>query len=234
MRLILIAARKDLLRFLRDPIALILWFAVPFVVGGLLMLVLGGPSGPAPRARLWVADEDDSFVSRLLLNALNQDRLAKLIEVERIDRETGRARLDDGDGTGLLIIPDGFGDALLLDRNTQLTFLANPAQRILPGIIQELLEILAEGVFYLHRVFGSELGEIFLGPQEKGASLFSDPDMVRISLSINAAMRRLEQYLFPPVIDLQIEIEAAEPRNGVPIRVLFVPGLIMMGLLFAA
>ena len=38
------AAEKDLRRYVRDPLALLLWLGIPLIVGGLVSVVIGGSS----------------------------------------------------------------------------------------------------------------------------------------------------------------------------------------------
>jgi ABC-type multidrug transport system permease subunit len=110
----------------------------------------------------------------------------------------------------------------------------NPEQSILPGIIEETLEILVDGTFYVHRILGEELQMIAAGPAG-GATTLPDADVVQISTAVNQVVQRLETYLFPPVIDLQTSVdEAEESEDQLSIAVLFLPGILMMSLLFIA
>ncbi len=225
-----IVARKDVLRHLKDPMALIFWVAIPLVVGVLMIQAVGGKQGPAPQVHLLVADEDDSMGSRFLLSALGQSRAAEFIRTEKVDRSTGRRHLEDGGGSALLVIPKGFAEAVLREQPTRLTLLTNPAQRILPGIAEQLLRSLAEGVFYLHRLIGPQLREIVQGPP-------SDGDIARVSITINQTIRSLGQYLFPPAIQLESTIvsqSASNRRTSIPFAAVFFPGIVLMALLFAA
>ena len=104
------------------------------MMGSSLNLVFGN-SGQTSTAHLLVANQDDSVVSTFLVGALGQGGMAEFLSVEDVDLETGRERIGDGDGTALLIVPQGFGTALLNDEPTELTLITTPAQRILPAII---------------------------------------------------------------------------------------------------
>ena len=120
-------AQKDLQRALRDPVGLLLWMGIPLVIGSLITLATGGTDGPAPQAHVLV-----------------------------VELEEGRRRIDDGDGSTLLVIPEGFGETVLAEEPTTLRLTTNPAQTILPGIVEETLSILTDATFYLHRVLGDE------------------------------------------------------------------------------
>ena len=228
-------AEKDLLRAFRDPMALLLWIAIPLFIGMGITLAVGGTSGPAPQAHVLVVDEDDSFLSSLLLNALTQAGGSdSLIQVEQIELEEGRNRINGGEGSALLVIPEGFGQAVIDEEPTTLRLTTNPAQTILPGIVEEMLSILTDATFYLHRVLGDEIDEIVAGPPD-GGSVFEDSEISRISVAINQAMGRVETYLFPPVLELETSVdEEADSGTDINVAVLFLPGIMLMSLMFMA
>jgi ABC-type multidrug transport system permease subunit len=221
------SARKDLRRQLQDPAALVLALAIPLVVGGLLVLAFGGRGGPAPRARLLVADEDASFVSGLLLQALGR---TEVIDVEHLAQAEARARLDEGRASALLVVPKGFGDAVLDDRPVALQLVTNPAQRILPGIVESALRMVTDAVFYGHRLLGEPWRELRADmPQGDGPS---DSSVARASMAVNQVMRRASPYLFPPAIAVETAappVPAGPPRSA---GAIFFPGMLFMALLF--
>ena len=204
-RFIWSSAQKDLVHRARDPLSVLLWMAIPTVIGGLLSLVVGGGGG-APRAHVLLVDQDDTLLSGLLAGAFER---AGVFELEQVELEEGRARIDAGDGSGLLILPEGFGAALLAEEPTTLRLVTNPAQRILPGMIEELLSILVEGSFYVHRVLGDDLQSMIDGP-EGDATLFGNPFVAELSVRINERMQRAERFLFPPLVTLEVVEPAPE------------------------
>ena len=234
MRQIINAARKDLRRVLKDPMALALWMAIPLIIGGLITLATGGNEGPALRAELLIVDNDSSFVSNLLLNGLSQaGGDESLIQTRAVSLEQGRELINAGEASAMLIIPENFGQAVIDDTPTALDLVTNPAQSILPGIVEETLSIMTDGTFYLHRVLGDELRELAEGPIGGGGA-FEDDAIARISVQINQAISRLEQYLFPPALELETSLDAQEEGPGINIGVLFLPGIMLMSLLFIA
>lgn len=238
--------RKDLLRRLRDPVGLVLWIGIPILVGAILTLLSGGREGPKPQAFVLVADEDDSFVSGLLVGALSQDRVGGVMRAEAVARAEGQQRLEEGDATALLVIPQGFGDAVLRETPATLTVRTNPAQRILPGIVEESLRALSEGVFYAHRVLGDELRRI-AEPPAGDTPAARDLAVADLSVRINQAIERMQGTLFPPVIAFETGPDPAEAARAAadsaaaareaaedraPVALLFVPGLLFMSFLF--
>jgi len=236
MREILMAAGKDLRRYMRDPIAAMMWLGIPLAIGSIMILATGGGSGPKPQALLLVADEDDSFLSRFVIGAINQGRAGDMIRVERVLQDGGRERIGRGEGTALLLIPKGFSGAVVKEEPTRLLLVINPEQRILPNIVAELLRIVTDAAFYLHRILGPELGAIATVPPG-GPKTPSDFEVAQRAVSINQIIRKLEKSAFPPVIELQTTVVlpgSGDAAPQYPMALLFLPGILAMGLLIAA
>lgn len=233
MRFIWNAAEKDLRRHLRDPFALLLWLAIPLLFGGLMTLVMSGSGGPPPVAHLLVADEDGGNLSALLVRAFGQGGAGQFLLVEDVKQDEGRARIADGKASALLVIPEGFVNAVLQERATILLLVTNPSQTILPQMVEEGLEMLVDGVFYLHRVAGPEIRELVSGPPQ-GRRNFSNQDIARLSVSINQIVERLEKHLFPPVITLDTSLDKPSPALQIKPVGLFLPSILFMALLFMA
>lgn len=232
--MILAAARKDLVRRWRDPWALAMWIGIPLVIGGLIVLAMGGRGGPAPRAHVFVVDRDDSFLSRLLVSALSSER-AKVIEAETLEESVARERMDAGEASALLVIPEGFGEAVLEERASTLELVTNPAQRILPAIPRSALEILCEGTFYLQRVVGDELKSI--------AAEFTDDDdaltdlrIAEASVRMRHGIERVAPLLFPPAITVETVIppETGPAHGERSLASLYFPSMLLMALMFIA
>jgi hypothetical protein len=229
VRFLFSTALKDLRRRRRDPVALIAWVATP-VVMILLMHLVFGPRGGSAHGLLLVADEDGSIASGMLAGMFTQGRLAEMISVEKVGRESGRARLRKGDGSALLTIPKGFGLAVLRGEPARLHLLTNPAQSILPGIIEEALSIAVDGAFYLQSVAGERLRAMSAGPP-RGSPTFPDLAVAMVSVTINRLVRRIQTYLNPPLIRLDTAVE--EPTGPtLTFSGAFFPALLFLALLF--
>jgi len=233
MRAVWNAAEKDLRRHLRDPISLVLWLGIPLMIGGLLTLVVGGPGAAPPIVLVLVADEDGGILSGLLRRAFAPGGEGQFLVVEEVSRETGRDRIGQGEATALLVIPEGFGMAVLREEPATLLLVTNPAQRILPRIVEEGLEIVVDGSFYIHRVIGPELQEIVAGPPQ-GQPAFSNDDIARIGAAFNGLVPRLQKYLFPPVFELEAAVDRQEDRPTVNMASAMLPSILFMSLLFLA
>ena len=223
-------AQKELRIRLRDRWAVILWIVIPLTIGGMVTSLSGGGQ-PQPTVQLLVVDEDNSFISGLLINALGQAGDSQIIQAQSVSREEGESRIEAGDGSALLILPPGFGDAVLNEKPSTLELITNPAQQILPAIAEEFLSVLTDGMFYLHRVFGDELKLIndqINNAPEGSSQLFSDALIAQISVSFNNAAESLVSYLDPMALELK-EIQEEEEGTGISYALLFFPGTIFMG-----
>ena len=230
MRFVWNTAVKDWQRHRRDPVGLLMWIGIPLIIGGLLTAISGGPDGPAPKAHVFVIDNDGSVVSALLKGALNQAGDNSPITSEEVDAETGKRRMDNGEASAMLIIPKGFGKAVLLEEPATLELLTNPSQQILPGIVEESMSILVDATFYMHRLIGEDLKGFATGaPDNEAIGAFS--------IKINELVQRCQTYVTPAVIQLEkVEEEIAEgdDDDGISIGLLFLPGVLFMSLLFMA
>ncbi len=229
MRFIVATTLKDLRRRLADPAALVFWLGIPLVVGSMIALIQG--DGGAPKAHLMVADLDETFVSGLVAGAGGQEGAAQFMEIEQVELDEGHDRIDAGDGSALLILPEGFGDAVLKEEPAELTLITNPAQRILPRIVEEGADMFVEATFYIQRLFGEQLRVIADGPAA-GEDFFADATIASVAGQINQRFAGLDGILIPPV--LEVEIRAEDEDGGFNFGTLFLPGILFMALLFVA
>lgn len=200
------------------------------------MMLMGG-SGVAPTAQLLLADEDQSLVSSLVVNFFSQEQVSQFIQLEAVEREEGKARIADGDGSALLIIPEGFADAVINETKTELLLLTNPSQQILPAMIEETTSLLVDGAFYIQRVFGDELQVIttFLAPDGGEGVSPQDAEISDLAVGINQKMARLLQYIFPPLLEVQVTTaEGDVDPQSTDFALLFFPGILLMALVWTA
>ncbi len=143
MRFVLISALKDLRRFRREPVALLTWLAIPTFVSIILTLVFG-PGGAQPHGTLLIADQDHAIGATMLSNAFGQGSLGKMLTVDRVTEDEGRRRMDRGEASALIVIPSGFSASFVTGQLVIVDLIRNPAQRVLPDIIEDSLGIMLE------------------------------------------------------------------------------------------
>jgi ABC-type transport system involved in cytochrome c biogenesis permease component len=220
---------KDLRRWMQDKTALLIWLGIPFLIGGLITTMIDGGGG-TPTGVLLIVDQDDSLLSGVVVGAYSQDQLGDLLIVEQVSAEEGEARINDGDGSGLLTIPEGFQDAFLNETPVTLTLKTNPAQTILPGIIEDVTEILLDAGFYAQRLLGPEIEKI---QDSSLTEMPGDAFVASVSVDIQHKIDAIAPKLSPLLFDIEIiEPPPQEPRPD--FALLFLPGIILMALLFAS
>jgi ABC-2 type transport system permease protein len=228
MKLILLCARKDLRRLLRDPIGLASWIGIPLLIG-LVMVALFGRGEPKPQGLLLIADQDDTFVSSFLARAYTQGKLGEMITVSNVPLAEGRKRIGAGDGSALLIIPKGFTDALLRNEPIKLELVTNPSQAILPNMLQEVTEVLIDGAWYLHQFVGDDLRR-FSDMKE------APPDALigEFSIKIRRLIDSVSRFVDPPAIEVASEVIEQNPGGQVSVAQLMFPSIIYLSALFLA
>ena len=230
MSFLLASFRKDLSRWRQDGMAVVLWLGIPLTIGGLMTAMADSGGGSSPTAVLLIHDQDESLLSGAIAAAYSQGQLGQLIAVEQVSLEQGTERINAGEASGFLIIPDGFTAAFLNEDPVTLTLKTNPSQTVLPGIIRDVTEILLDLGFYAQALFGPEIDRI------QNADSETVPDDVlaaELAVQFQSKIGTVSPQLFPPAFDVQI----VEPPPSAPrpdIGLLFLPGIVLMALLFSA
>lgn len=227
MRLAWVCAVKDLRRLRRDPAQVLVWIGIPAFVAAMMMFVFSGGE-VTPKGLLLVADEDASLVSSMLSGAFSQGALGDMITVEKVTLAEGRRRIGRGQGSALLHIPKGFGDAALAGTPTQLRLVTNPSQNILPEIITETVSVLAEGAFYAQVVAGDQLRAIGRGRAP------SDLQVANVAVGINRVVNSVSGYLDPRRIDFVTEVKETSGVDSSRLPAAFLRGMLLMAVFFLA
>ncbi len=228
MRFLLVSAVKDLKRRLADRAGLALWLGVPLSIGVFMGLAFGRQA-PAPKARVLLADEDNSVLGRLAAGASTGEG-ANYFDVQRVSAEEGRRQMDAGQASALLILPKGLTQAVLNDTPATVKLVTNPAQAILPDVVRSGVETLVEGIFYLQRIFGPALTQ-FSSSRPSGQGAFADASVARLAITANRRMRDLESVLFPPLLSLETVSDRPQGQS-VGLATFVLPGFLFMSLLF--
>ena len=203
-----------------------MWIGIPLVLSGMLSLIANtGGNGP-PRAHVLVVDQDNTAISRLLPTAAQQGNSP--IEIEPVMLDEGRRRIDAGEATALLIVPRGFQDAVLGTGSAKLQLVTNPAQTLLPNLVQQMLDTIVEAAFYAQRLFDEPIKRIARSTQGPP----SDADVAAVAVDISRRLSGLQGVLLPPVISMSVKTVSAGPRLN--FGQVFLPGMLFMSFLFIA
>jgi ABC-type Na+ efflux pump permease subunit len=197
------------------------------------MKVIFGGGGATPTAKMLVADHDRSVVGYLLMGAFRQGELADLVEIENVSESEGRQRMEEGKASGLLIIPEGLTGDVLNGESTHLQLITNPSQRILPGILEETLGTLVDGLNGIQSILENSASPLLDQIRNQQGSP-SDAQVAEVSVTVNRLIQRAEPYLLPPAIEVEMVIE--EERNGSSrgFGEIFFPSMFFLAIVFAA
>ena len=238
---VIATARKDLRRRLSDPAALLIWLALPLAIGGLLVLINSGDGG-TPRGRLLVVDEDRSFASALIAGIPTQGDLAELFDVVPVERDEGQRLIDAGEATALLILPAGLQGGFVGNGNAEIRLVTNPSHRILPSVIEEVLEIAVDAARYTERLSGDAALRFadFRLDDSSASSTGPDIRLAELVRRVDLRLRELgKKLLAPPVLSVEFTPAPDAGASGGEPAVLdagkvFLPGMIFLSVLFIA
>jgi ABC-type multidrug transport system permease subunit len=231
MRFLMASVRKEVRRLLRDPLAFALWVGIPFTIMILIHLAFGGADsgGIKPQGTLFIADHDNTLLSGSLKSAFGQGPVGEMFQTVTTSEAEGRRRMARGEGSALVIVPQGFQAELLRNRPVKLLLITNPAQQILPAVAAETLDMLSDGVRAIHLVAGDQLR-----PYLDSNAPPSDAQVASTSLAFYRIVKSLDRYLKPLLLEVEFAPEEKTPVQPFNLMSYLFPGLFFMAVLFLA
>ena len=227
--------RRDLVRYLRNPMRTAMLFAVPLMLSGIFALVFGGSGVDQISIKVLLFDEDESLLSKLLEGAGGSSEVDERLEVIPVGEE-GYEMMERGEASALIHLPKDFSSDYLAGRSTQIDVVKNPSERFLPKVVDEGVGIAAVALSAGSRVFRSELEQI--GSFVDSEDFPSDLAVASVSTGFNRKLKNVERFLMPPVVELEIVTvsDATEKTDAPELNILayFLPGFSVMGILFLA
>ncbi|HHL32529.1 MAG TPA: ABC transporter permease [Oceanospirillales bacterium] len=224
-------ARYSIKKLFSEKWYLLMFLAIPLMMGGLFSLI-SGPSGqPKPVGTLLITDNDDSTLSQLLVNGFKQGPMAEMFISKNVTSVQGEEIMTKGGASVWLQIEAGFAQNYLDEKPTRVKLVKNPSQNILPEIAETAVDLMADGGHYLQVLFAKELkqfNDLFNGEE------ISDIEMTAMSLQIKHTMENLEQQLFPPQIKAIKHEEKEQQKTSKSFMLLMFPGILFMSLLFSS
>jgi ABC-2 type transport system permease protein len=145
MRTAAIIAAHHLKRIVRSPGLILLLMAIPLTLAGIEYAAFApaAASGKLPPIKVLVLDEDRTFASSAVPRLIGSGPLADYIELDNTtDVPSARRSLQRGLASALIVVPQGFQQALFDRRTAEIRFVPNPAQTISPEIVRSMLEML--------------------------------------------------------------------------------------------
>ncbi|MCB1033272.1 MAG: ABC transporter permease [Acidobacteria bacterium] len=227
--------KKDLLRHLRAPLGPGLLLAFPVVFAGLLALSFGGGEPKVPKVELLIEDQDGGLVAGLIRSAFTSEQAAEYFTVVVVE-SGGLERMEKGEASALLRIPEGFSRHLLEQEPATLELVKNPSQSILPEIAEQVSLVLTEVLDAGAHVLDGPLSLLQPYLDDDGETV-PDLAVAGIAVEVNQLVQRADKYLFPLVIELKTEErqdpEVAEPiadSQGASVFLFILPGVAVFSL----
>jgi len=237
MRRLFLILGNDIRRHLKAPLVVVIFIAIPLVMTGLIGAVFGprAEGTQLPPIPVLLVDNDKGFVAKLMLGAFDVDEMKKMFQVTVTDEAEGHKRMEAGEASAMVIIPEGFTFDLLETKPVTLTVVKNPAEQFLPDVVEESVNTLAVMLSAVVQAFPDEARGIraMLGSPLEGFSWEAlAPELGKAQKKMIAA----EKYLNPLLIRLnEEETKAAGATTRFTQADLFsaiLPGMAIMFLLF--
>ncbi len=214
MRAALNCAAKDLARRARDPFGLLIWLVIPLAIGLMLKMAFGS-TNTGPRALLLLETPGAHGLVDAGLAAFGTIEGLPL-DVERVeDAAAAQKRIESGEASAFLALPEGFIQSLLAAEPLELELLTNPAQRIRPGLAGQTLRALFESVDYLQQLAPGPLADLAAEFEDAAAS-GDAPSGLALAAAGNTIGNRFESLnglLFPPRIEISNTSAAEAEAN---------------------
>src|SRR5512143_3970337 len=110
MRRLFLILGNDIRRHLKAPLVIVIFIAIPLLMTGLIGVVFGPrtEASQLPPVSVLLVDHDKGLVARLLLGAFDADEMKKMFQVTVTDEADGNRRMEAGQASAMVIIPEGF------------------------------------------------------------------------------------------------------------------------------
>lgn len=236
MATILVLTGKDLRRRFADPAALLLNLAIPLAIAGTLAITFGHRGGSAedsaPKLRMVVVNLDKGPLAEILTGATQNPQAAKRMEIKQASsREEGLRILRDEEYAALLVIPEGFGEAVLAGRKTRFELIKNPAQSLMPIAAQQITEVAALYLSGAARLLGDDGPRLERLFKEEGWK--NTAELTALVTTLRDRLQGIDELLLPPIIVVdEKKEEEQEPAGGFDFLSWMYPGMMVMGLIF--
>lgn len=196
--------KKDLLRDSRHPWGILILMLMPVLTAVLISMVFSPQNDIRKNVviRVAVLDRDDDLLSGLIRSISNQGDATENIQlhfVETIDE--GIRLLEKRKVSALVVLPEDLTINLLKGEAMEIALYKNPAETVLPVIVEEGLEIVCIGVSQALGMLGGQIKTI-----REMVEADEMPEALAVAEVASDSVKRLRQvepYLFPPLVQFE-------------------------------
>jgi ABC-2 type transport system permease protein len=136
---------KELKQLLRDPLSLALTIMFPILLIMVFIVIVTAFSAPSYNIAVVVSDLDGSAMSKELVSKLTSSPIIKVTQFLQTEEQAVYA-VESGSATGALIIPKGFGDALLNGRPAFVILQTDNSKITSSALVQSAVAIGTRGI----------------------------------------------------------------------------------------
>lgn len=210
MNAILHLVYKDLVRFSKNPVGLLVMVSVPLLITFLMSMVFGGQNDDDIQITLKIAvlDQDEEMIGGFIRSMSNQGDAANRIQMHIVDDfDEGVKLLEDREASALFVLPEHLSNDLLSGKDASIQFYPNPAEVMLPRVIEHGADIVAIGLSETLNLIGDELGQIIdMAEQDEFPNSWAAAMLFYSSMQ---KVERIRTYVFPPIIQVD-QINASD------------------------
>jgi len=237
MRRLLLILKNDVRRHLKSPLVIIIYIVIPIAMTGLIGIIFTPDTegNELPPIQVVLVDKDKGLASRLFLGAFDADQMKNMFQVTVADEAEGRARMEKGKASAMVVIPERFTLDLLDIKLVTLEVVKNPAEQFLPDVVEEFMHTMAVMLSGAVQAFEPEargVRAMLGGPVEAFPWETLGPELGKAQKKITAASK----YLNPLLLSLKTEkTKAAGAKANLSRSDIFsiiLPGMAIMFLLF--
>jgi len=228
-------ALKDMLRSFRSAFALVMMFAVPLLITGIMHFAFGGLGSddggfdlPVTRVQVANLDQPDPYsgfsAGRMLVEFLQSEQLADLLQATEVaDEASARAAVDNQEaGVAVIIPPDLTAAVIASEGSATITLYQDPTLTLGPGVVKGLLSQFVDGFAGSKIAVGVVAEQLAERGLEVDANLIQDVTMQYAAWAEAVGRSRGEGA--HPALDVQHPPSEAEPVSQ---------GAVMMGTMMA-
>jgi ABC-type Na+ efflux pump permease subunit len=206
--------KKDLLRDSKQPWVLIVFMIIPVLTAVMMSLVFAPQADIQKNITIDLAllDRDDDFLSGMLRSVASQGDATQNLRLHLVDTEEAGIKLvEKRKVSAFVVLPEDLTVDLLDGNNTSLTLYKNPAETILPTIVEEGLNVLCIGVDQALKLLQPEMKIIrTMIDRDRMPDAF---EAAKVASSSVNRLRTVEPYLFPPLIQFET-VKASDYVQG--------------------
>ena len=205
--------KKDLLRDARHPWGLVIFMLLPVMTALLLSLVFSPKNNLQKNVRVHIAllDHDDDFIGGFMRSMSQQGGMGENLRLQFVDTEAqGLKLVEKRKVSAFVVLPKNLTQDILDLKATRLTLYKNPAEAILPTIVEEAINTLCIGISHAVVLLEPEIDSI-----RRMADLDHVPNPLLVGMVAAQSTQRLktvEPYFLPPLVQLD-SIEASDYQS---------------------